>query len=77
MSGRTDRIIISAIAGLGDRLVGGEEDGQTYSLDRTNGATVAGPADPVLSQGDLTKLRNLAEQLRNGDGRAAGYRMGL
>jgi pyruvate,water dikinase len=63
VSGRTDRIIISAIAGLGDRLVGGEEDGQTYSLDRTNGATVEGPADPVLSRGDLTKLRNLAEQL--------------
>ncbi len=37
VSGRRDRIVISAVAGLGDRLVGGEADGDDYVIDRASG----------------------------------------
>ena len=38
VSGRRDRIVVSAVAGLGDRLVGGEVDGDDYLLDAATGA---------------------------------------
>lgn len=60
VSGRRDRIMVSAIAGLGDRLVGGEEDGQRYLLARDNGAVLERPAEgPVLSPTDLAALHRL------------------
>ena len=63
VSGRTDRIVVSAIAGLGDRLVGGEEDGETYSIDKATGAVLEQPAQAVLSPSDLAALHQLAQQL--------------
>src|SRR5581483_9233710 len=53
--------------GLGDRLVGGAEDGHTYSVDRATGALVdcvtAGPLMPAdLSA--LTELGRRAEQVQ-------------
>jgi phosphohistidine swiveling domain-containing protein len=56
VSGRRDRIVISAIAGLGDRLVGGEVDGDDYVLDAATGARVSGSTDGVLSAADLAAL---------------------
>jgi pyruvate,water dikinase len=61
VSGRRDVIMISAIAGLGDRLVGGEEDGQRYLLARASAAVLEQPTiDPVLSAADLAALHDLA-----------------
>ncbi|HLZ65706.1 MAG TPA: PEP/pyruvate-binding domain-containing protein [Aliidongia sp.] len=54
MPGNTDRIAIAAVAGLADRLMVGEVDGDAYTVDRTgnllssrleNGEPVLGPAD--------------------------------
>ena len=56
VSGRRDRVLISATSGLGDQLVGGEVDGETYILDRT-GRVVERPAEEgVLSDDDLAVL---------------------
>jgi phosphohistidine swiveling domain-containing protein len=63
VSGRRDRIMVSAIAGLGDRLVGGEEDGQTFAIDKATGDHETDVADPVLSEADLAALRDLALKL--------------
>ncbi len=60
VSGRRDRIIISAIAGLGDRLVGGEEDGDTYILDHMGALIETGSDAGVLSADDLIALHDLA-----------------
>jgi len=63
VSGRRDRIVISAIAGLGDRLVGGEEDGQGFVLARADGAIIEAPDDPVLSASDLAALHELVNEV--------------
>ena len=65
VSGRTDRFIVSAIAGLGDRLVGGEEDGETYAIDKATGATIEQPEKPLLSAEDLVALHTLAQKLES------------
>jgi rifampicin phosphotransferase len=60
VSGRRDRIVISATDGLADRLVSGEVDGTDYVVDRRSMA-ITGP-DPgrgPLSQSDLTTLGDL------------------
>src|SRR5262245_11172776 len=43
VSGRRDRIVLSATAGLGDRLVGGEVDGEQYVLDARSGRILSQP----------------------------------
>ena len=60
VSGRRDRVVISATAGLGDKLVGGEVDGDDYTLERASGSRVAGADGGVLSDGDLARLHKLA-----------------
>ena len=67
VSGRRDRIVVSAIAGLGDRLVGGEEDGETTVLDR-KGAVIDKPDQSVLSANDFTKLHDLALRVEKATG---------
>ncbi len=60
VSGRRDRIVISAIAGLGDRLAGGEEDGEQYIVDALSGAIIAQPdGSRVLSPADIAALSSL------------------
>ncbi|MBW6422595.1 hypothetical protein KX729_14145 [Rhizobium sp. XQZ8] len=63
VSGRRDRIVISAIAGLGDRLVGGEEDGETYILDRSGRVLDRPAGESVLSDTDLSALADLAAKV--------------
>ncbi|MDX2288377.1 MAG: PEP/pyruvate-binding domain-containing protein [Hyphomicrobiaceae bacterium] len=60
VSGRRDRIVVSATSGLADRLVGGEVDGDTYLLARDG--RVVGRAEEArsLSETDLSKLAALA-----------------
>jgi phosphohistidine swiveling domain-containing protein len=63
VSGRRDRIVVSAVAGLGDRLVGGELDGDSYLLDRRTGAPLEAPADGVLTPADIAALADLARKV--------------
>lgn len=68
VSGRRDRLIISAIEGTGDRLVGGEEDGETYSVDRESGACLEGAGNTLLSDKDLAALTALAHKVETASG---------
>ncbi len=70
LTGRRDRMVVSAIAGLGDRLVGGEEDGESYLFDRSSGLVIKAPeADALLSGGDLSALAELAGKVEAAEGR--------
>ncbi|MGO9431607.1 PEP/pyruvate-binding domain-containing protein [Rhodoblastus sp.] len=62
VTGRRDRVFISAIAGLGDRLVGGEEDGETYVVIKGTPCRIErAPDDPrVLSDADVAAVTDLA-----------------
>ena len=69
VSGRRDRIVISAIEGYGDRLVGGEEDGETYTINKADGEVIESPDQPLLTQADLEALHDLStsvEQVSEG-----------
>ncbi|WP_141246925.1 PEP/pyruvate-binding domain-containing protein [Halomonas salipaludis] len=68
VSGRRDRIVISAIAGLGDRLVGGEESGDDYVLDHRTGRVLSAPDDGVLSEDDLAALADLVMRVEEARG---------
>src|SRR5205807_8548144 len=68
VSGRRDRIVISAVAGLGDRLVGGEADGDDYLIDRATGATLSAPGEGVLTASDLSALAALAAKVEQAQG---------
>jgi len=59
VSGRRDRIVVSAITGLADRLVGGEEDGERYVLGKT-GEVLEQPAEASLTPVDIEALHALA-----------------
>lgn len=63
VSGRRDRVVVSATAGLGDRLVGGEIDGSEYTLDAVTGALLAAPADGPLSPADAMAVATLARRV--------------
>jgi len=59
VSGRRDHVIVSAINGLGDRLVSGEEDGEDWTV----GATTIGPPDPeVLTTEQAVEVAKLARR---------------
>ena len=64
------RIVISAIAGLGDRLVGGEEDGDDYVIAKTDGRIIERPQNGgVLNETDLRLLHGLALKAEDAFGR--------
>lgn len=69
VNGRRDRIVISAIAGLADQLVGGEEDGETYLLDRTGQILDRPVGQGVLSKADIAVLADLAVKVEAACGR--------
>lgn len=66
VSGRRDRIVISATAGLGDKLVGGEADGEQYAVDTLSSKIVEAPAhrEPrAMTDGDVAAVAALAQQV--------------
>jgi pyruvate,water dikinase len=66
VSGRRDRIIISATAGLGDRLVAGEVDGEQYIVDSKTGDTVLASATDgaaALTPRDVAAVTSLAQRV--------------
>lgn len=62
VSGRRDRIVVSAIAGLADSLVGGEEDGERYLVAKADGGVLQRPQEASLTEADLKALHALALQ---------------
>jgi phosphohistidine swiveling domain-containing protein len=63
VSGRRERIVLSAVAGLADRLVGGEVDGDDYVVNKSDGRVLEGPDDGVLRPADLAALVDLARRI--------------
>jgi rifampicin phosphotransferase len=69
VSGRRDRVVISAVAGLGDRLMAGTVDGDTYHVDAATGRVVeAQPAGAVAvleaeAVADVAALAKSCERL--------------
>ncbi len=59
VSGDPDVVVISAVAGLGERLVSGEEDGETWHV---RADRVTAPDDPVLSPGQARAVADLARR---------------
>ena len=61
VSGLRTRLVISAIAGLGDALVSGLADGQSWTLVQEN--IVSHPdGDPILSQDQLNEIADLCRR---------------
>jgi pyruvate,water dikinase len=64
VSGRRDRIVVSATAGLGDRLVGGEVDGEQYVVDAGSGRILSQPEKPAaLTVDDVAAVASLARRV--------------
>lgn len=68
VSGRRDRIVISAIRGLGEKLVSGEEDGETYVLDKTGHLIDEDKNHSLLSETNLALLHDLANSIESACG---------
>lgn len=71
VSGRRDRIVISATSGLGDRLVAGEVDGEQYVVEAGTGKIVAAPASEALlalKPQDVTEVATLARRVADAVG---------
>lgn len=58
VSGRRDCVIISAVEGLGDALVSGEVDGQSWIV----ADTVTAPQDPILSDAEVQSVAEMARK---------------
>jgi pyruvate,water dikinase len=64
LTGLRHHTVISAIAGLGDRLVSGEEDGETWQIDTRQSSILKAPQDrAVLSAGQALELADLARRV--------------
>lgn len=60
VSGRRDRVVVSAIEGLGERLVSGEADGESWTFDR-QGRVITAPKSPqVLTKEEAGAVAELA-----------------
>ena len=57
VSGRRDCVVISAVEGLGDALVSGEVDGQSWIV----ADTVTAPQDPIMSE---VQVQSVADMVR-------------
>ena len=62
VSGNRDRVVISAVAGLGDQLVSGEVDGQTWTVDAGDKIVIQPDASPVLREADVQAVTDLARK---------------
>ncbi len=67
VTGRQDQVVISAINGLGERLVSGEEDGEDWVI----GTTIKAPARPeVLTEDQAMQVAELARKAQTAFGTA-------
>lgn len=69
VSGLRHHTVISAIAGLGDRLVSGEEDGETWTVDTLQQSIISAPqGDVVLTPQKVLELADLAGRVEQAFG---------
>lgn len=59
VTGRRDRVVISAIAGLGERLVSGEEDGEDWTIGST---AICATVPIVLTADEASQIARLARR---------------
>lgn len=60
VSGLRGRVVVSAIEGLGDALVSGEEDGQSWVVEGE--AVLTAPDEPILTADELREVAALAQR---------------
>lgn len=68
VTGRRGVAIVSAVRGLGDALVSGEADADTWEIDRANRVIShkqAEPGDAVLEEADAIRVAQLARQAQS------------
>lgn len=58
VSGRRDCVVISAVEGLGDALVSGEVDGQSWLVANT----ITAPQDPIMSDVEVQSVAEMARK---------------
>lgn len=58
VSGRRDKVVVSATTGLGDVLVSGEVDGQTWVISDT----IESPQDPIMADEDVQAVAALVRR---------------
>ena len=58
VSGRRDTVVISAVVGLGDALVSGEVDGQSWTVSDT----IAAPDNPIMTKAQVQGVASMARQ---------------
>lgn len=63
VSGQRGRVVISAIAGLGDKLVSGEEDGEDWILGAGNTVIDAPDSPFVLTNAQAARIADLARRV--------------
>ena len=69
VKGLRHHVVVSATAGLGDRLVSGEEDGETWTLDTIQDAIVAAPdGETVLRRAQALEVARLARRIEKSFG---------
>ncbi|HEX8555065.1 MAG TPA: PEP/pyruvate-binding domain-containing protein [Sphingomonas sp.] len=67
VSGRRDRVVVSATQGLGDRLVAGEVDGTSWWIDR-EGRSVERRGDAILPDEAVARVADLARAVERAFG---------
>ena len=69
VSGLRHHAVVSAVAGLGDRLVSGEEDGETWTVDTVRNAIVSAPdGETVLTPDQAQEVARLAHGIEEAFG---------
>ena len=69
VEGRADRVFISAVKGLGDRLVAGEADGETWRLHKGTLDVLEAPPDGVLTPDQARAVARLCVAAEQRKGR--------
>ena len=62
LTGRRDRIVIEAAAGLGDAVVGGDVTPEHWVVDAATGTRLSRPEHPLLTSGQLDTLARLGSR---------------
>lgn len=69
VSGLRHHAVVSAIAGLGDQLVSGEEDGETWLIDGRQSSILTAPEEPsVLTPNQALAVADLASRVEQAFG---------
>ena len=68
VSGRRDTTVISATAGLADRLVAGEIDGSSWWVRSADGSVLRSEGEPLLDPDEIARVAALARRVEDESG---------